>query len=220
MALGAKTLLQVGTFAQYSECGCNELRGGVLARDEEEGGDANERRKIGHRSVPKPRIGELRHHVIAGLSKALFQIAGEAPVEIIQGVRRALVLRLSDHTRRWSDHLHEFVAIFLGHTQQVGNDEGGERLRVLGYDFTLAVVDESVDQPVRELLHVFRVLPQAFERQQPREQAAVSGVLRSIEGDEMSGPRHLGSMLFDLLADIVSGRFERQSRDRAGHCEA
>src|SRR5262249_32706583 len=54
----------------------------------------------------------------------------------------------------------------FGHAEQVGDDRQRERLGVLGYELTLPVLDELVDQGVGGTPHELLVLLQAFRGQQ------------------------------------------------------
>ena len=109
----------------------------------------------------------------------------------------------------------ELGAVLLGHAEQVGDRQGGERLGVLGEEFALPVADELVELVIDQLPHVVLVLLEPPRRQQPAQQRAGLLVRRRIHDHHVLEDRELVAMRFDLLADVVTVGFERQRRERA-----
>jgi hypothetical protein len=67
------------------------------------------------------------------------------------------------------------------HAEQVGDDEEGERVRVLLHEIALAPRGELVDLAIGEPPHELLVLLETLRRDQPPQQRSMGGVLRRIE---------------------------------------
>ena len=107
--------------------------------------------------------------------------------------------------------------IGLGDTEQVGDDEHGERTGVVVNELTLALGEELVDLTIGEAPHELLVFLEALRRDQPHQQRSVHGVVRWIEVRELVVKRELVPVLLDERAYVVAHERHREPRERAGH---
>ncbi len=83
----------------------------------------------------------------------------------------------------------------FGNAEQIGDDEQGERVRVVVDELALTPVEELVDLTIGEPPHELLVLLEALRRDQPHQEPAVSGVLRRIERGQLIAERQLVAVL-------------------------
>ena len=103
------------------------------------------------------------------------------------------------------------------HAEQVGDDQQGERLRVLLDELAPSRGEELVELTVGERPHERLVLLEAFRRDQPHQQSSVVGVRRWIEGHEVLVHRQLVSVLLDEHADVVAVERDGKPGEGTGH---
>ena len=183
MTLVAELLLQVGPVRDVPEHGAQQAGRGFPAGGEEVGGDQHDVVGFRQRSVRERRGGELRHDVVARFAASILDVVREPLVEELERLVRHLTALRS----------RPIVALQLGaqrlvvgfrHAEQVGDDEEGERVRVLLHEVALAPRAELVDLAIGEPPHELLVLLESLRRDQPHQQPTVRGVVRRIERRE------------------------------------
>ena len=156
-------LLQVRTLADELQGGAEQPHRRLLSGGEEVGGDADHVDDLGQLAVGERRGGQRREHVVARLAPAVLDVAAEAVVEPLQ---RAVRHRCPSCCRRRccrgrrANAVAELVVLVLRDTQEVGDDEQGERVGVVADELALAARDELVDLAVGEPPHELLVLLQ------------------------------------------------------------
>ena len=156
-----------------------------------------------------------------GFAPAVLDVRGELLVEVLQRtVGHRVVARAADRRRRSrtvQERLGELGVVVLGHAEQVGDDEQGERARELADELALAVGEERVELAVGEPPHELLVLLEALRRDQPHQQRAVVGVHGRVERGDLVAHRQLVAVLLDELADVVALERDGEPGERTGH---
>ena len=195
--------------------------GRLLAGREQVGRDAHDVDDLGRRAVGERGRRQAGEHVGAGFPAAVLDVGRELLVEELErAVHHRVVAGAADRAataaaarERGAEHL----VIALGHAEQVGDHEHGERAGVLGDELALAVGDELVELTVRQAPHELLVLLQALRRDQAHEQRSLRGVVRRIERRELVAHRQLVAVLVDERAHVVAFEGHREAGKRSGH---
>ena len=114
----------------------------------------------------------------------------------------------------------EARVVFLGHAEQVGDDEHGERAGEIVDVLALPAAQEAVHLPVGEAPDELLVLLQALRCDQAHQQGAVVGVHRRVERRELIAHRQRIAVLGDDVGDVVAVERHRKSGERTGHRRA
>ena len=194
------------------EAGCR-----LLARGEEEGRDAHDRGDVGRRPVRVLGECEVGDDVGARLAAAVLDVGGEPVVEPREGVellRRLLVAEPPGRAAVQAEALPEPLVVGLGHPEEVGDRQHGERLRVGADELAATVGDELVELLIGETPHERLVLLQPLRRDEAHQQAPLARVLGRVHGDEVLVHRELVAVAFDDVAHVVA--FQRHGEDGEG----
>ena len=161
---------------------------------------------------------QIREHVLARLAPAVFDVLGEPLVEPGQGVLpRAAFLAGADLARgpAQPEALPEALVVLLGHAEQVGHHQHGERLGVGGDELAPAVAEELVKLLVGQSPHERLVVLQPLGGDQPHQQAPLPGVVGGVHGDHVLVHRQLVPVAIDDGADVVALQGDREGGERA-----
>ena len=216
VAILPQLLLQLGFLGEDSQRRDEEPRRGALTAGEEDRGDAHDVDDLRQRAVGEPSVRHLREHVVTRLSASVLDVGGEG---LFQKFEQGDCGRLTDLSGRdiRLDPLPERPTVLDGDTEQVGDDEHRERLRVLRDELARAPLHEAVDLLVRCPPHEPLVLLEPNRRQLTHHQPAVGRVLRRVEGDEVFVEGEDVAVLLDQRRNVVSVRSAGQRWERT--CE-
>ncbi len=113
--------------------------------------------------------------------------------------------------------LTEQLVVVFRHSEEIGDDQHRERLRVVGDELARTATHELGELLVGEAPHELLVLLQALGRDQTHEEGAMRGVLGRVERGELVGERELVAVRVDLRGDVVARQWYREAGERSGH---
>ena len=140
-----------------------------------------------------------------GCAAAVLDVAAEAVVEPLQRILRHFGLRAADPAAPVlaGQGGAEFLVVRLRDTEQVGDDEHGERVGVPRHELGPVAAHELVDLAVGQPPHEVLVLLEPLRGELAHEQVPVVVVLRRIHGDDLVAERQLGAVLRNQPADVL-----------------
>ena len=168
VAVGPQLVLQLGVLGEVLQRGGEQAGGGLLAGGEQERRGAHDRGDVGRRAVGVGREREVGEHVLAGLAPAVLDVRGEVARRATPAGSRPGCPRSPAPTSPTvpvqAEALAEPLVVLLGHAEQVGDDEHGERLGVGADELAVAVGDELVELLVGEAPHERLVVLEPLRR--------------------------------------------------------
>ncbi len=111
----------------------------------------------------------------------------------------------------------KFLMFLFRDTEEVGDDEEGERVGVVPDELALTAIDPLVDLPVGEPPHEFLVLLQPFRGELPHEQMPVVTMLGRVHRGDLVAERQLVAVFLDDLAHVVALERDRKPGERTAH---
>ncbi len=184
---------------------------------EQEGRGADDVDHLGGGPVGVQRGRQPGQDVVAGVLPPVLDVVAELLVGPLQRVGRdRLVVEPADVRARplRPEGLAELLVVLLGHAEQVGDGQQGERPAVGGQELALAVGDELVDVTVGEPPHEVLVLLEPLWGQQPTQQGTRVGVVRRVHRHHVLVHRDLGTVLDEQRRDVVALGGERDRGER------
>ncbi len=217
--------LELGILGQHLH-GCGEHpHRGLLAGGEEVRGQPHHVDDLGRGSVLVGRLRQPGEHVVAWRPAAFLDVCGEGLVEELEwSVGQRLAAGAAEASFRLACPAAEQVVVFLGHAEEVGDDQHGERAGEVTQELTPAISEELCELAVGEPPHRVLVLLQPARGQQAHEEGAVLRVPGRVEGRELVAVGQLVSMLLDQVGDVVAfeghGKPGKRAGDRGARREA
>ena len=207
--------MKLGILGEIADRCTEEASGRLLTGGEEKRRGPYDCRDFGRRPVGVASESKLGQDVGPGFTPAVLDVGREVVVEPVEGIETGTLLA-PELTGRSAEPeaFAEPLMLRLRHTEEVGDDEQRERLRVRADELAAAVGEELVELLIGEAPHERLVLLQAFRREQPHQQRPLPGVLGRVHGHHVLVHRQPVPEAIDELTDVVTFQRLREGRER------